>query len=159
MENRHTGIKLLSRDGSLSESRPEQRHFTGKTSTTRKETTATIMGSVKSVGPLIFLLATLLYITNSYPDLDFSHIGCEECTLKKSKVFSRDQPIFQCQGCCFSRAYPTPLRVKKFMMNPKNITSEAACCTASSSHEVKVRNFVVRNHTGCYCGTCIYHKI
>ncbi|XP_077396106.1 glycoprotein hormones alpha chain [Festucalex cinctus] len=124
------------------------------------------MGSVKSVGPLLLLLTYLLYMANPYPDSDFSHIGCEECTLKMSKVFSRDQPIYQCKGCCFSRAYPTPLRTKKIMMNPKNITSEASCCVASRSHKVHVKNILsgnptltLRNHTECECGTCIYHKI
>ncbi|XP_061699960.1 glycoprotein hormones alpha chain isoform X1 [Syngnathoides biaculeatus] len=121
---------------------------------------ATMLGSMKSVGPVLLLLMSVLYVASSYSDFDFSHIGCKECNLQKNEFFSRDrQPVYQCMGCCFSRAYPTPLREKKVMMNPKNITSEAACCIANNSHWVRVDNLPVRNHTECSCGTCIYHKI
>uniref|UniRef100_A0A3Q3DGN4 Glycoprotein hormones alpha chain n=2 Tax=Hippocampus comes TaxID=109280 RepID=A0A3Q3DGN4_HIPCM len=125
----------------------------------KEAATATIMGAVKFVGPLLFFVTSLFCMVNSYPDLDLSHIGCNECALKKNDFFSRDKPVYQCKGCCFSMAYPTPHWIKKLMMNPKNITSEAACCTARSSELVKVQNLMVRNHTECYCDTCIYHKI
>ncbi|XP_051942349.1 glycoprotein hormones alpha chain-like [Hippocampus zosterae] len=159
MENKHIGIKQLEKDRSLPESQPQQTYSKEKTSTLRKAATATIMGAVKFVGPLLFLVTSLFCMVDSYPDLDLSHIGCNECALKKNDFFSRDKPVYQCKGCCFSMAYPTPHWIKKLMMNPKNITSEAACCTARNSELVKVQNLMVRNHTECYCDTCIYHKI
>uniref|UniRef100_A0A8C6WW38 Glycoprotein hormones alpha chain n=1 Tax=Neogobius melanostomus TaxID=47308 RepID=A0A8C6WW38_9GOBI len=48
-------------------------------------------------------------------------------------------PVYQCMGCCFSRAYPTPLGTSG---NSKGFSSE----------------HLLRNHTECHCGTCIYHK-
>ncbi|XP_057715283.1 glycoprotein hormones alpha chain [Corythoichthys intestinalis] len=138
-----------------SESHPEQRYSKGKTSTLTMIAAAALMGSVKSVGPILLLLSSLMYMADSYNDLDFSHVGCEECSLKPSGLF---KGVYQCKGCCFSKAYPTPLDKKMQMLNPKNITSEAACCIASKSHEVVVSGLMLRNHTECTCGTCIYHK-
>ncbi|XP_029982809.1 glycoprotein hormones alpha chain [Sphaeramia orbicularis] len=117
------------------------------------------MGSVKSAGLSVLLVSFLLYVANSYPNSDFSNMGCEECTLKKNFYFSRDRPIYQCMGCCFSRAYPTPLRARMTMMIPKNITSEATCCVAKHGYETEVDGIRVKNHTECHCSTCYYHKI
>ncbi|CAK6956900.1 glycoprotein hormones alpha chain [Scomber scombrus] len=117
------------------------------------------MGSVRSAGLSLLLLSFLLYLADSYPNVDLSNMGCEECTLRKNSFFSRDRPIYQCMGCCFSRAYPTPLKAMRSMSIPKNITSEATCCVAKNSYETEVDGIRVRNHTDCHCSTCYFHKI
>ncbi|KAM7403158.1 hypothetical protein PAMA_003874 [Pampus argenteus] len=122
-------------------------------------TPANTMGSVKSATLSLVLLSFLLYLADSYPSSDLSNTGCEECTLKKNGIFSGDRPVYQCMGCCFSRAYPTPLRAMRTMSIPKNITSEATCCVAKHSYETEVAGIRVRNHTDCHCSTCYFHKI
>ncbi|XP_044021661.1 glycoprotein hormones alpha chain isoform X2 [Siniperca chuatsi] len=119
-------------------------------------TAATKMGAVKSAGLSLLLVSFLLYVADSYPNTDLSNMGCEECTLRKNSIFSR---VYQCMGCCFSRAYPTPLKAMKTMTIPKNITSEATCCVAKHSYETEVAGIRVRNHTDCHCSTCYFHKI
>ncbi|XP_054652367.1 glycoprotein hormones alpha chain isoform X2 [Dunckerocampus dactyliophorus] len=120
--------------------------------------TATMLRFVKSAGVSLLLLSAFFHMADSYPNYP-SNIPCDECSLKKNDLFSRDLPIYQCMGCCFSRAYPTPFNVKNIMVSPKNFTLEATCCVAKDSYEVSLKNINVRNHTGCYCGTCMYHKI
>ncbi|XP_053290584.1 glycoprotein hormones alpha chain [Pleuronectes platessa] len=122
-------------------------------------TAATSKGSVRSAGLSLILLSFFLYIADSYPNTELSNMGCEECTLRRNIFFSRDRPIFQCVGCCFSQAYPTPLKAMNTMATPKNITSEATCCVAKHSYETEVAGIKVRNHTECHCHTCYHHKI
>nr|BAF81899.1 glycoprotein hormones alpha subunit [Pseudolabrus sieboldi] len=117
------------------------------------------MGSMKSAGLYLLLLSFLLYVSDSYPNNDQSNMGCEECALRKNSLFSIERPLYQCMGCCFSRAYPTPLKAMKTMPNPKNITSEATCCVAKHGYETEVFGIRVRNHTECHCSTCYFHKI
>nr|AXL27968.1 glycoprotein alpha subunit [Bostrychus sinensis] len=112
--------------------------------------------SVKSRGMSLLLLTSFLYIVDTYSNSD---VGCEECSLKRNVVFSVDRPVYQCMGCCFSRAYPTPLKAMKTMANPKNITSEATCCVAKHSYEIELGGIRVRNHTACHCSTCYFHKV
>ncbi|CAG10482.1 unnamed protein product [Tetraodon nigroviridis] len=76
-------------------------------------------GSVKSTGAFLLLLSFLLYVAESYPNFPKSNMGCEECALTKNSGFSRDRPIYQCMGCCFSRAYPTPLKAMTTIDHPQ----------------------------------------
>ncbi|NP_001281145.1 glycoprotein hormones alpha chain precursor [Cynoglossus semilaevis] len=124
-----------------------------------KATAASTMGSVKSATLSLLLLTFSLYVADSYHSKDLQKLGCESCTLGKNDLFSLYGPVYQCQGCCFSRAFPTPLTTLETMESRKNITSEATCCVARSSYEVVVAGIVVRNHTDCHCSTCKYHKI
>ncbi|XP_029971978.1 glycoprotein hormones alpha chain [Salarias fasciatus] len=114
---------------------------------------------VKPAGLSLLLLSALLQAVESYPNMEAPNMGCEECSLQKNDLFTLDQPIYQCKGCCFSRAYPTPLRAMDTMLNRKNITSEATCCVAKHSYEVRVNELKLRNQTECHCSTCLHHQI
>ncbi|KAM8833240.1 glycoprotein hormones alpha chain [Synchiropus picturatus] len=123
--------------------------------------TGTMMGSIKSTCISLLLLTFLLIMADSYANTDFSSDGCEECSLKRTRFSMKDRPIFQCSGCCFSRAYPTPFASTMNMDTRKNITSEATCCVAKNFNEVQmgITGARLRNHTECHCSTCHYHKI
>ncbi|CAL8296235.1 unnamed protein product [Arctogadus glacialis] len=119
--------------------------------------------SMKSATLSALLLCFLLYIADSYQNTDMSRMGCGECTLRRNPLFSRERPVYQCMGCCFSKAFPTPLKSKEAMIVTKNITSEATCCVASRSTPTKVtlgngNTELVKNQTACHCSTCRYHR-
>ncbi|XP_028294798.1 glycoprotein hormones alpha chain [Gouania willdenowi] len=118
------------------------------------------MGSVKSPALALLLLSSLICIVDSYPNVNMPNRGCDKCMLRKHDFFSKfGGPVYQCEGCCFSRAYPTPTQTKKSMPNPKNITSEATCCVAEHGHEIEILGIPIKNHTACHCSTCYHNKI
>ncbi|KAJ0063165.1 hypothetical protein NL108_013209 [Boleophthalmus pectinirostris] len=87
--------------------------------------------------------------------------GCRECSLHRYPFLAA--PVYQCRGCCYSKAFPTPHSTLRTMAQPKPITSQACCCVASDSHEVDVwvGGFTarVKNQTSCHCGICKYQKL
>ncbi|XP_014856621.1 PREDICTED: glycoprotein hormones alpha chain [Poecilia mexicana] len=120
----------------------------------------TTMGCMKSAAVTLLLLSFLLNVADSYPKFDSSRMSCGKCSLVLNDFLSKDHAqIYQCKGCCFSRAYPTPQMKMQTMSVPKNITSEASCCVAKHSYEMMQGTIPVRNHTECHCSTCYYHKL
>ncbi|XP_015240656.1 PREDICTED: glycoprotein hormones alpha chain [Cyprinodon variegatus] len=118
------------------------------------QVSATTMGCVKSTRVSLLLLCFLLNVA------DYSSLACEGCTPRLNKFFAHYGSIYQCMGCCFSRAYPTPQSALETMSVKKNITSEAWCCVAKHSYEIVLGGeLTVRNHTACHCSTCYYHKV